>query len=203
VSTAAPSTVASTAIGPFLEALGSRTPSPGGGATAALTAALGAAQLKMVAEYVKWEAGAPDPRAELGRIAQELAGLAQRDADAYAAYSAANKRKAEDPAAFEREKAAILEVPVAMLETCLAALRHVEPVLPRAPQWFVCDLAIAVGCLRTAFDGAYGLTAANLKPHPPTTRHPVVGDRVIAARAEFDRLRRELDPRLLARLGGG
>lgn len=195
--------VATTAIGEFLERLGSRTPSPGGGATAALTGALGAAQLKMVAEYCKWETGSADPRAELGSLAKSLAALAQRDADAYAAYSAANKRKAEDPASFEREKSAILEVPVSMLETCLKALRHVEAVLPRSPQWFVCDLAIAVSCLRVAFEGAYGLTAANLKPASATARHPVVGDRVIAARAEFERLRRELDARLLARLGGG
>jgi formiminotetrahydrofolate cyclodeaminase len=194
--------VASTTIGEFLERLGSRTPSPGGGATAALTGALGVAQLKMVAEYCKWDGVPGDPRAGLGELAQALAALAQRDADAYAAYSAANKRKAEDPAAFEREKAAILEVPVAMLEACVAGLRHVEPVLPRSPQWFICDLAIAVSCLRAAFEGAYGLTAANLKPLPATARHPVVGDRVIAARAEFERLRRDLDPRLLVRLGG-
>lgn len=194
--------VAETTLGVLLEQLGSRTPSPGGGATVALTAALGAAQLKMVAEYAKWEAGASDPRADLGRLAQALAALAQRDADAYGAYAAAAKRKAEDPAGFEREKAAILEVPVAMLEACVAGLRPAGDVLARAPQWFVCDLAIAVTCLRTAFEGAYGLTAANLKPLAPTATHPVVGGRVIAARTEFDRLQRELDPRLLVRLGG-
>src|SRR6185436_19674452 len=121
--------VGATPISEFLEQLGSRTASPGGGATAALTAALAVAQLKMVAEYSAWDGAASDPRAELGRLAQALAALAQRDADAYAAYSAANKRRKEDPAAFEREKAAILEVPVAMLEACVAALRPAGDVL--------------------------------------------------------------------------
>lgn len=197
----APATVSTTEIGAFLERLGSRTPSPGGGATAALTGALGAAQLKMVAEYSKWEGDAADPRAALGALAARLAALAQRDADAYAAYGAANKRKAEDPAAFEREKAAILEVPVAMLETCVEALGLAGAVLARCPAWFVCDLAIAVSCLRTAFEGAWGLTAANVKPLPMTASHPVAGARIPAAREAFERLRRELDPKLAARLG--
>ena len=193
--------VGTTPVGDLLAALGAKTPSPGGGATAALAAALGAAQLRMVAEYSAWESGAPDPRAALGAAVAHLTDLAQRDADEYARFDAARKTRKENPEGFAQAKAAILEVPVAMLESAVGALRTAPAILARAPAWFVCDLAIAVGCLQAAFEGAYLLTVANVKPLAPTVRHPGVGDRVIMARAEFDGLVRSLSPRLLTRLG--
>ena len=71
-------TVPNRQISEFLGALGQRTPSPGGGATAALAGALGAAQLLMAAEYSAWDGGA-DPRESLKAIVKALPELAERE----------------------------------------------------------------------------------------------------------------------------
>ena len=95
-------------IGDFLARLADRVPAPGGGATAALHAAQGAALLGMVARYTTGEKYA-EHRDTIGRIiteADELRGLALRladaDADAFTAVAAAYTL----PRSTQQEKAA-------------------------------------------------------------------------------------------------
>lgn len=186
-------------VADLLAALGAKTPSPGGGATAAITGALGAAQLKMVAEYSPWEAAAEDPRARLGALATQLAGLAQEDAEAYAAYAAARPRRKEDPAGWAVVQARIADVPARVAESALEALAVAAAVLVRAPKWFAVDVAIAVGSLMAAAEGARALCGGNVDGLAGEARTTYVA-RLARHDARRESLRGELEPLLLARL---
>lgn len=95
-------------IGEFLDRLADRVPAPGGGAAAALQAALGAALLGMVARYTTGEKYAEHSET-IGRViaeADELRSvalrLAEADAEAFAAVGEAYKL----PRSTDEEKAA-------------------------------------------------------------------------------------------------
>src|SRR5512142_2946739 len=132
--------VAGQSIGRFLESLGAKTPSPGGGAVSALSGSLGAAQLLMVAEYSAWKPEDSDPRSRLKVLVGLLLDLAQEDADAYGAYSAARGKRKEEPAPYAAAQLRITEVPVRVLERCVEARGFAADVLVRAPKWFSGDV---------------------------------------------------------------
>jgi formiminotetrahydrofolate cyclodeaminase len=95
-------------IGDFLERLADRVPAPGGGATAALHAAQGAALLAMVARYTTGEKYA-EHQETIGRIiteADEIRQIALRLADADADAFAAVARAFTLPRSTDEEKAA-------------------------------------------------------------------------------------------------
>ena len=78
----------------LLEALASSAPAPGGGAACALTGALGAALVSMVANLTLDKASEPptellEARAQADELRSTLARLMAADADAYDAVSAA------------------------------------------------------------------------------------------------------------------
>ena len=183
----------------FLGALGERTPSPGGGAVAALSGAMGAAQLLMIAEYAKWESGGPDPRARLKELSSQLLKLAQEDAVVYGAYTRAKARRKEDPAAYAEAQQAIADVPLNILERCLEAFGMVADVLRRAPSWFGCDVSIVAGCLETGASGARSLCGANLRSLAAPAAQRLAG-RLAELEREQERTRRTLEPLLLSRL---
>jgi formiminotetrahydrofolate cyclodeaminase len=185
----------------FLDSLGRKTPSPGGGATAALAGALGAAQLLMAVEFSTWDGGS-DPRATLKEVVRALPDLAQRDTDAYARFAAARKTRKEDPAAFAGATKAILEVPLEIMDHCLAALACLPETIRRAPGWFACDLGIAYDCLRAGVEGARSLAGANLAPVPAAQRDRAILGRLAASERRYDDLRRTIDPLLAARQAG-
>ncbi len=123
-------------IGAFLGALASNSPTPGGGAAAALCGGLAAALGRMVAAYtigrpkfadVQAEVAALD--AELGRAAALLATLMEEDASAYANLGAAMKLDRGDPARAARiQEAALIAgaVPLETLAICARVLRLAE-----------------------------------------------------------------------------
>ncbi len=95
-------------IGEFLDQLADRVPAPGGGAAAALHAAVGAALLGMVARYSTGEKHAGH-RETIGRViaeADELRDIALRLAEADAAAFAAVAGAYQLPKSSEAERAA-------------------------------------------------------------------------------------------------
>ena len=137
----------------FLDDVAARTPSPGGGATAAVSGAIGAAQLLMVAEYASWSA-ADDPRDALREVVEALLHLADEDAAAYAAYRAAPKG---DAAARTRIRA----VPKETIRAATRALELGDRIKDTSKAWFAVDISIAMSCLKTCLEGAQSLYASN------------------------------------------
>jgi formiminotetrahydrofolate cyclodeaminase len=95
-------TVAGSRIGPFLDAVASDSPTPGGGAWAGVTAAAGAALIAMVARLTIKKKGFEGVIDRMQAIAAEcdderyaLLGLADRDAEAYREVMAAYRMPKE------------------------------------------------------------------------------------------------------------
>jgi len=146
----------------FLDSLGSRTPSPGGGAVAALSGASGAGLLLMAAEFGKWDDGSPDPRPRMKALSSELLALAQEDAEVYSVYSAARLKKDSDPAGYAKAVEAIAEVPAKFCERAIEALEMVPTIISHAPKWFACDIAIASSGLENCATGGRLLSGINV-----------------------------------------
>ena len=163
-------------LGDFAERLASPDPVPGGGSASAVTAALGASLVAMVAtlsqgrtKYLEHaalhEAAAPAAR----RLADDLLELADEDARAYAACAMALKLPREAFADKEyrdqqvREAATVAaEVPLKCVEKCREALTIAETLAGRSNVNAASDLRVAALLLQAAGHGAAENVLVNL-----------------------------------------
>ncbi|GIG56325.1 hypothetical protein Lfu02_06970 [Longispora fulva] len=137
----------------FLDQLASRSPAPGGGASAALHAAQGAALLAMVARYSdgpKYTEHAP----LIGAVLAEAEGLRARavalvaeDAEAFAAVAAAYRGPREVLAA---ALVAAARPPAAVLGVAARLVALAEDLLPVGNRNVVTDIAAAAEAARAA-----------------------------------------------------
>ena len=160
----------------FAARLSSSDPVPGGGSASAVSAALGASLVAMVAALTQGRpryaehaalAGAVGPRA--AALADELFALADADAEAYAACAIALKLPKEsfsDQELRDRQvKATALlaaEVPLRCVERCLEGLHLAEALAGRSNRNASSDLRVASLLLEAAADGAAANVLVNL-----------------------------------------
>jgi formiminotetrahydrofolate cyclodeaminase len=163
-------------IAAFAERLASPDPVPGGGSASAVAAALGASLVAMVAtlsqgrpKYAEHaalhEAAAPAAR----RLADELLGLADEDAEAYAACAIALKlpREAFADKEFRDEQVrstakVAAEVPLRCVEKCREVLGLAEALAGRSNVNASSDLRVAALLLQAAGHGAAENVLVNL-----------------------------------------
>jgi methenyltetrahydrofolate cyclohydrolase len=140
-------------IGAFLEALGGKSPTPGGGAVAAIVAALGSALGQMVVAYsvdrkslAEHKPALEDATARLTRARAVLLELADADAEAYGQLNEAMKRSKDDPgrtqAMAEAARGAIVP-PRAAMALCVDLLRLFEDLAEKTNPMLRSDLVIA------------------------------------------------------------
>lgn len=107
-------------LGEFLERVASSEPAPGGGAAAAVSAALAAGLVGMVARFSEAEvADAPDIRDEADRLREVALGLAPQDAEAYGAVLGAlrlPKGSADRPERLRTALEHAADIPLAIAE---------------------------------------------------------------------------------------
>jgi methenyltetrahydrofolate cyclohydrolase len=161
-------------IAEFLGQLAAREPTPGGGATAALNAAQGAALLAMVARYSD---GARYDAELMGRIVSEsdelrkdALRLAEADAAAFGAVSDAYrlpKQTAEEQAA---RSAAIAEAlagaarpPAGVVRVAQILVELAEELVPAGNRAMITDVAAAAAAIRAAAVTARALIAVNVR----------------------------------------
>ena len=116
-------------VSAFLEDVAAKTSAPGGGGVASIAIALAAALAGMTARFSEKKLGE-----EAGRLAgraddlrDEVAGLAEADAEAYAAYVEARRRPEDDPGRAEalaeaEARAAAVPLRIAELGAAVSAL---------------------------------------------------------------------------------
>ncbi len=155
----------------FLEAIASSDPVPGGGSVSAYAGALAAALTRMVAgltigrkKYAAVEAEMTVVAANAEKLAGDLSRLVERDAEAYAAVSAAYKMPKESPdSAAARGKAITMallfaaEVPLETARRCADAGALAVTVASRGNSNAITDAGVAAmlasaGCRGAAFN---------------------------------------------------
>lgn len=152
----------------LLEALASSAPAPGGGAACALTGALGAALVSMVANLTLDKASEPpsellEARAQADELRSTLARLMAADADAYDAVIAAYRLPRATPEHKTARRQAIQEalrvatlVPLDIAANCARVLALTEPAARLGSRSAVTDAGAA------AYLAAAGARAALL-----------------------------------------
>jgi formiminotetrahydrofolate cyclodeaminase len=163
-------------IGTWLESLASSTPAPGGGAAAALNAAVGAALIEMACNltigrprYAQHEAEMRAVLAEATELRNRAMRLAANDARAYGAVSQAHRLPKETDAQrharteqLQRALVAATEVP---LETAIVASNVIQlagRLVDRANINALADVAAATVSARAALEAALISVEANL-----------------------------------------
>jgi formiminotetrahydrofolate cyclodeaminase len=147
----------------FLDQIPARVPAPGGGATAALHAAQGAALVAMVARYsdsAKYAEHAEEialVTAIADRLRQDALGLAEEDAAAFTAVTAAYGLPKGTPdetaarsAAITTALGAAAHVPAVVITVAEQVLRLAEQLLPIGNRNVITDVAAAAEAARAA-----------------------------------------------------
>ncbi|MDP2361199.1 MAG: glutamate formimidoyltransferase [bacterium] len=155
-------------LGAFADLLASDAPAPGGGSTAALCGALGAALAAMVANLTHGKKGLGRHDEEMDRVAAEgqrlkarFLGLMDEDTEAFAAVMAAMKlpkgsdeERAVRGAALEEANRHATLIPFQVVELCGPALELAVAVAARGNPNSLSDAGVAALCLGSACDGA-------------------------------------------------
>ena len=102
----------------LLEAVGARTPVPGGGAAAALTGALAAGLVEMAARFTP---GREDDAGEAGALREQLLELGERELHAYGPVLEASALDARDPDREARLRGALSDAADSPVEIARAA----------------------------------------------------------------------------------
>ncbi len=148
-------------IAVFLGQLAARVPAPGGGATAALHAAQSAALVAMVARYSNGARYDAELMAgiitEADMLRDQALTLAEDDAAAFGAVSAAYQLQKETAELQEARSAAIAEAligaarpPAEVIRTALRLIELAEELLPAGNRNVITDVAAAAEAARAA-----------------------------------------------------
>jgi formiminotetrahydrofolate cyclodeaminase len=189
-------------IGVFLDQLAAKTPTPGGGSAAGLSAALGAALLAMVADYTTGTRF-NEVEEEMGRLSQQLAELRQQalasmeaDEDAFAAVGAAyalprqtDEDRQHRAAAIQAALLGAAAPPREVARICGQLLAVASVLAAKGNRNVISDVGAGAACTRAALDSALlnvAINAAHLTD-------PAGRAELEAAVAAMDRDRASLD----------
>jgi glutamate formiminotransferase / formiminotetrahydrofolate cyclodeaminase len=160
----------------LLDGLASDAPTPGGGTAAAVSAAIGAALVGMVARLTIGKKGFEDAESRMKEIAseadrarEEFLSLAGADAQAFdevmAAYrlpKATNEEKRARSEAIQRAMTTAAEVPATVARRAVAVLELAREVTEKGNPTAASDGATAAHILRAAVEGALSNVEINL-----------------------------------------
>ena len=179
----------------LLDAFAAPTPTPGGGSAAALSGAVAASLLVMVAAMPKTKTGSPEERAaldgalpELQTLRSTLSGLIDRDAASYDAVVAAyrlpkssDEEKSARKAAIQAAMKGATDVPLETVRASGALVPLARIVAEHGNANAASDVGVAIGLVMSAYAGG----RANVDINLDSVGDPVY---VAAVRDELDRL---------------
>ena len=194
----------------FLTALAARTPAPGGGSMTALTAALAAAQLRMVIAYTRgkqkfsaFEHILEDYDARLTRAGILLCELMQEDKAAYGALSPYMKiplaQRHADPK-YSAVVAATIGIPRAVGVTAANIVEAAEILRDKVNNMLISDLGVAAGTAIAAVESAEFNVLVNLPLLENTTAAQAIALSLIELRQASRRRYRLISETLLKNL---
>lgn len=145
----------------FTDRLGSKDGSPGGGAAAALTGALGVSLVEMVMR-INNRRGTVKSTATIEKIKAVFLDLMDRDAKVFKDLAAFSKEE-RGGAAYQKALRRAAEVPMSAAELVLSPLDMAVLETKRTSSWLFSDLLEAALLLETAFQAARLNVEINLK----------------------------------------
>ncbi len=202
----------STPIGDFLDALASKSPTPGGGSVAALSGAMAAALMSMVAEvtlpkkkYKVYEAELRDLAERSKRRILRFRELMQEDVKAFDAVIEAMRLPKDTPEQAkvreEKLREALLgaaDVPRRVGREALEMLREMQGLHGKLYKFVVSDLAVAASMARAAVEGA----AMNMIVNASSLKDGAIVEEAMAMVREAEGLARSVFEAVKGRLVG-
>ena len=156
----------------FLDELASAAPAPGGGAAAAVNAAVGAALVSMVCRltigkprYAEHEATMTAALSDAERLRAAALALATEDAEAFAAVARAYQLPKDSPERSPAIQAALVgaaDVPLRTAAVAAEVIAVADRALPGANVSVISDLAVAAASARAAWTAAVVNVEVNL-----------------------------------------
>lgn len=186
----------------FADVLASDAPAPGGGSTAALAGALGAALTAMVCrltegrkKYEEFEAHVLEVKEKATRLQAQFIDVMDRDTEAFMVISnaygmpkATDEEKAARSAAIQAGLVKSTETPMEMMELSAETIALTESLLGKFNTASASDLGVGALTLRTAVQGAWLnvlINIGSLKDKELADQYRAKGqalvDRVVAA----------------------
>jgi formiminotetrahydrofolate cyclodeaminase len=173
------SALASSTLSALLASLAAKSPTPGGGASAAVAGALAAAQAQMVVAYSlgkKSLAAHQEANQRAEHVLENARGLllrlADEDAAAYGMVNELGKLPESDPRRGElgAAQAASIQVPLSVAAACVDILRLMEKLAATTNRQLRSDLAIAA----VFADAAARASRWNVAVNVPGPDHPAI-----------------------------
>lgn len=149
----------------YLKVLSQKTPTPGGGSTAALSGALGSALLCMVARYSLSRGKPKTVEQKISGVLRQcttiqnaLLDLVDLDAQAYLAVVKARKLNAKaKQAALKKAR----QVPLKVCRLCFQAVAVAPYLVEHGNKYLLSDVEVALDMLQAAYSGAMANVRAN------------------------------------------
>ncbi|VEU38343.1 unnamed protein product [Pseudo-nitzschia multistriata] len=171
------STLASRSVQDFCDILASKQPTPGGGASAAVGAAVGAGTAAMSGAYTQRkkdeESGAADAaRTMISKMdIPSLLSMADNDVEAYKALQSTWKKDSGlSPEQVKDIEANALKVPTVLFEACHERIVAVQEFLPKCNPNITSDAKVGIHQLAGAARSAYQTILVNSPPEEEKMR---------------------------------
>lgn len=189
--------IAAQSVGAWLADLASAAPAPGGGAAAALNVAVGAGLIEMVCNltigkprYAEHEATMSDALARAAELRGQALRLADEDAEAFAAVSAAYKlpkdtsaEKADRTDAIQAALVGAADVPLRTAEAAADVIRLAARILEGSNVNVVSDVGVAAASARAGLESAAINVEINLSALTDGARRDEVAGRLAEHKA--------------------
>lgn len=180
----APSNLANQSIKEFCDILSSKQPTPGGGASAAIGAAIGAGTAAMSGAYTQRKkdetSGAADAAREMisSMDLPSLLNMADDDVSAYKSLQSTWKNDSGlTPDEVKDIEANALRVPTVLLEACHARILAIQEFLPKCNPNITSDAKVGIHQLAGAARSAYQTVMVNSPPEEEKLRlQKLLGD---------------------------
>lgn len=165
-------------IAEFLQNLGARQPTPGGGAVAGLNGAIAAAQLKMVYEYSKTD-NTREATGKLSKTVDRFLELAENDSKAYVEVRRAYEEGKKDT--IEKALLNAVKPSLEVLKYCQELIKSARDNAKSVNKNLRPDMVVALANVKAAVRSSQSMLATNSKSMGPGKEKDSIKDEIVSA----------------------
>ncbi|MFD0620534.1 cyclodeaminase/cyclohydrolase family protein [Paenibacillus sp. GCM10027629] len=198
----------------FIEQAGSSSPTPGGGSVAALVAALGASMTSMVGnlsqgeKYAAYQEQIHETLERMNTLTTIYEQLLAQDMDCFEQYVAALKLPRNSESEKEARKQALeqatiqaIDVPIRLIEACLAGMRYAKGIADCCNPHVLSDLGISTILLEAAAQSALLTAQINLVSLTDSSLQQKYSDTITQLMRDIDKFKQVTMITVKSRMG--